>query len=305
MHLQVEFSFYKSAEKYLLLEHEKHYFVFSDVKTKILGEEENVTKIYQEKLGWPYDTLMRFDMFLKVEKELENMDYIYFFNANMEVLKPIGEEILPKRESLMAIRHPLQYNRLREEFSYESDPKSVAYIPPNEGKYYFMGGLNGGKAKDYLHMVRILDANTKEDLKNGVVAVWHDESHINKYLLDKEPLIVAPQYAWPEGLVMDVVDYKDYGYLKSNDDIKIILHDKYHPRFGGAYWMRNSPHKNIFVEKISYIIYSKLTECNDFYRNYQYKKQNGLKINFKIELYRKYNALKRLVLNQIKDRFKL
>lgn len=298
-------NFYKSVEKYILPEYEKHYFVFTDSKDKIIGEDKNVTKIFQEKLGWPYDTLMRFDIFLKAEKELEKMNYIYFFNANIEVIKPIGEEILPKKEGLMAVRHPLQYNRSREEFSYETDPKSLAYIPPHQGKYYFMGGLNGGKTKEYLQLVRTLDSNIKKDLENDVIAVWHDESHINKYLLDKEPLIVAPQYAWPEGLVMDVPDYKYYVYLKSVDDIKIILHNKYHHRFGGAVWMRNNPHKNNFIEKISFIVYSELTKCNDFYQNYQYQKQNAIKIEFKTEVYKKYIALKRLILNRVKNSFKL
>ncbi len=75
--------FYSSMEKNFIVDAEKHYFVFTD-SPDIEFEKENrrIHRIYQEDLGWPNNTLMRFHMFLKQEKELVNMDYLFFFNAN-------------------------------------------------------------------------------------------------------------------------------------------------------------------------------------------------------------------------------
>ena len=60
--------FYESAEKYLLNNCLKHYFVFTDNSEDIAGKSRgNVTCIQQNKLGWPFDTLMRFDIFLSIK----------------------------------------------------------------------------------------------------------------------------------------------------------------------------------------------------------------------------------------------
>ena len=63
--------FYKSCEKYFLPGYEKYYYVFTDAK-EIYAEGENsrITKIYQENLGWPYNTLKRFSMFKGIEDKL-------------------------------------------------------------------------------------------------------------------------------------------------------------------------------------------------------------------------------------------
>ena len=37
-------------------------------------------------------------------------------------------------------------------------------------------------------------------LKKNVIAVWHDESHINKYFIEqkKQVNVLGPEYAYPE-----------------------------------------------------------------------------------------------------------
>jgi hypothetical protein len=74
--------FYSSAEKYLLPDLEKHYFVFTDGEIKTF-DNPFVHVLFQEKLGWPFDTLYRFHIFLKAEERLKEMDYLYFFNSNL------------------------------------------------------------------------------------------------------------------------------------------------------------------------------------------------------------------------------
>jgi len=38
-----------------------------------------------------------------------------------------------------------------------------------------------------------------EDMDKNLIAVWHDESHYNRYLIDTPPThILSPSYCYPE-----------------------------------------------------------------------------------------------------------
>jgi Glycosyltransferase family 6 len=69
-------SFYQNAERNLLQSYEKHYFVFTDSDLEISNN--RIHQTYQEKLGWPYDTLMRFHLFNSIKQYLQNMNYLFF-----------------------------------------------------------------------------------------------------------------------------------------------------------------------------------------------------------------------------------
>ncbi len=208
--------FYESAEKFFLVNSEKHYFVFTDAD-KIYAEEscDRIHKIYQKRLGWPYDTLMRFDLFSRIEEQIRPYDYIIFMNANMLCVKQITEEeFLPEDKDLLAVRHPgcIKYPVFL--YPYDRNKKSTAYIPYGKGKYYFMGGLNGGKAEAYLELINALKVSIQKDLENNIIAKWHDESHINKYLVNRiDVKVLLPEYGYPEGWSLPY-------------DTKIIIRDK-------------------------------------------------------------------------------
>jgi len=211
-------SFYESAEKYFLTNHKKIYYVFTDAKKIAYKENKNVIVIFQENLGWPYNTLMRFHIFNKNKKILSKTDYLFFFNANMLFVSSVEEEIIPYNEGLMALQQPGIWNKPREKFPYESNTESTAYIPPEKGKYYVMGALNGGKTEKFLIMSKILAENIDRDIKNEIIAIWHDESHLNWYLSDKEFKLLNPSYGYPDNWELP---FKP----------KIYLRDK--NRFGG------------------------------------------------------------------------
>jgi hypothetical protein len=216
--------FYQSSEHYFLTEHEKHYFIFTD-SASIKAENEKIHIIYQENLGWPYNTLLRFQFFLKAQEVLKKFDYIYFLNSNMRFLKPVGEEVFPSEEEdgLLGVLHPSFFNKESKYFTYDRNKKSLAYIPKGKGKYYFMGGFNGGKAINYLRLINELKRNIDDDLSRNVIALWHDESHLNAYLLNKNNRVLSPSYGFPEG-----------GNLPF--EAKIIILDK--NKFGGNHFLR-------------------------------------------------------------------
>ena len=107
------------------------------------------------------------------------------------------------------------------------DPKSTAYIPFDSGAYYVQGCINGGTSAAYLKLCDECSKNIHTDLDNGIVAVWHDESHLNKYILNKNSLILGCNYLWPE----------NFSASRPND-VKIIQRDKTNPIYGGIRWLR-------------------------------------------------------------------
>lgn len=217
--------FYKSCEKYFLTKSNKQYFVFTDAENIYDENNEKVNKIYQENLSWPGNTLFRFKMFSKIINELEKFDYIFFINANALFLKEVTEDILPEQESLIVVQHPGFYNKERRAFTYDNNPQSLAYIPENEGKVYVCGGFNGGTKNAYINLIKDLQKNIDEDYKKGIVALWHDESHINKYILDHKYKLLGPEYMSPEEkdmpfekivIVRDKNKYGGHDFLRGN-----------------------------------------------------------------------------------------
>lgn len=191
-------SFYESAEKYFLVNHTKTYYVYTDAPELAFETNANVVKIYQKNLGWPHNTLMRFSMFMAQKDILLQTDFLFFCNANLLFEDMVGDEILAFSEGLVALQQPGYWNKPREAFPYETNPQSTAYIPTNKGRYYVMGALNGGKTESFLGMAEDLQKNIEIDLQQNIIAVWHDESHLNAYLVDKEFKLLDPSYGYPE-----------------------------------------------------------------------------------------------------------
>lgn len=230
-------NFYFGCEKFFLPNCHKEYFVFTDANIKTSNK--RIHKIKQKKLGWPYDTLFRFRMFNSIKEELKKFDYLFFLNANMQFVDAVNEDILPsKKQKLLAVQHPAFYNKSRDEFTYETNLLSTAFIKLTEGKGYYMGGFNGGIATDYLQLIEQLDAAIDEDITNGIIALWHDESHLNKYFANHANIkVLDPSFGFPEGWSLPF-------------EPKIIVLNK--DKIGGHAWLR-SRKKSLISKVVSYI----------------------------------------------------
>lgn len=192
-------SFYESCEKYFLTAYRKHYFVWTDDE-HIADGHMNVSIIHKECAGFPADSLFRFELFLQIENDLKQYEYIYFIQANAQFLQLVGEEILPDDSGLsMGIWGGKMLMKPTCFYPYERNKKSLAYVAPYGKNYkYYMGGINGGRSKEYLEMARTLAANIRDDYNRGIVAVVHDQSHINAYMRTHACKIIPPEYCWPE-----------------------------------------------------------------------------------------------------------
>lgn len=209
--------FFRSCEDHFLPATPKHYFVFTDQN---FAEEHaaNVTRVQQENLGWPDNTLRRFHMFLKMEDDLSKHDYLFFFNANCLFRKDISLDFLPEdNEQLLVVRHPGYVDKEPDQMPYERSRRSRGCISYGTGKDYVCGGVNGGHSKTFLRFANHARDAIDADYHAGVVAVWHDESHLNRYILDHPHVIRHAGYCYPakwklnEEQFIEIRDKTDYG----------------------------------------------------------------------------------------------
>jgi hypothetical protein len=192
--------FYDSSEKYFLSKAEKHYFIFTDDKT--ITDENNISVLYRAPGGFPYDSLMRFEMFMQIRELLERFDYIYFFNSNMLFLQPVENEILPvsSKSELVGVVHPGYYNKTSIWYPFERNKRSLAYVSSTQNRFvYFMGSVIGGTSSGFIELSHQCNEWTKSDLLAGIIPIYHDESYLNKYFLTKNVHKLDPGYAYPEG----------------------------------------------------------------------------------------------------------
>lgn len=197
--------FYETARLNFLPMHDRDFYVFTEHNDIDYGMNDDVHVVYQENLGWPGNTLKRFHMFIGQNDKLKKYDYIFFINANCVFLQRIGEEILPNEEEKLVFvkRQPPYLNLVKENHQpFELNPLSTACVK-DTNMPYVRGGLNGGIARYYLEMCDDLKTSIDIDEANGIVAVWHDESHINRYYQDHPEIkLLGPEYLYPEGMIM-------------------------------------------------------------------------------------------------------
>ena len=225
--------FYETAVQNFLPNMEREFYVFTDHQLDEIkySNEKNVHVIYQEDLGWPKNTLMRYEMFLRIEDELKEMDYIYFANANSLFITKLEDDILPDEKRLVFVKGVKVFRDKvrRRSFPYEKNPRSTAYVAPEEYSIYVRGGFNGGYAEDFLKMCHVIDENIKKDLQNNIIAIWHDESHITRYAIGRNDVkLLSPGYCYGEQSVDPYVKHilirkKDNGDIRFGKPDKISI----------------------------------------------------------------------------------
>ena len=185
---------YDNIEENFLNGHEIQGVLFTehDVET---SDNIKVSKIEHE--DWPIPTLKRYNYFMQEKEYISQFDYCYYFDVDMSIVDKVGDEVLG---DLVATMHPYQSFYPKGDRSYDRNPKSLAYVAPgDEGQYYYAGGFNGGKTKEFLKMSEVIADRVTKDLENDTIALWHDESHMNRYLIDNPPTVsLTPSYVFAE-----------------------------------------------------------------------------------------------------------
>lgn len=166
-----------SINKYLFQNHEKTIFCFTDDVSFVY---DNVVNIYQEHMQWPLPTLMRYEIIYKNREKYNNIDVLYYIDADMLIHGNIGDELLPNNNELVAVEHPGYFRDKIQCF--ETNVNSTAYLEREKYGMYYCGGVQGGSSETYLTVCKQLMDNINIDKNNNIIAVWHDESHWNCYL---------------------------------------------------------------------------------------------------------------------------
>lgn len=169
-----------SADKFFLEGYSVTYFIFTNRSIELVTDR-NVVFIDVEHRNWPWMTLGRYGIFESNSETLAKMDYLFYCDADMRFESHIGTEIISDR---VATQHPGYWSTRGVP---ETRPESTACVYEEEEMEYFAGGFNGGTRKEFLKMSKIISKNILEDWSKGIVAIWHDESHLNRYFIDNKP----------------------------------------------------------------------------------------------------------------------
>ena len=197
--------FYENIEKYFLPNSQKTFLVFTDGELE--DPPENIIPYYQEHLEWPYITLTRFEIINKAKDEISKNDLMVFLDADTLVVDTVNEnEFISDNHDLFGVHHPCHHLGMpphdKSPGAFETNSLSLAYVNTKKesSSVYYQGCLWGGKVPTVFKMIDELQDRVNRDLEKNVIAVWHDESHINRYFIDHPDMIytLGPEYAYPE-----------------------------------------------------------------------------------------------------------
>ena len=68
-------------------------------------------------------------------------------------------------------------------------------------------------------MCREIKERIDADLRNRIIPIWHDESALNWYLLDKNPKLLHPVYSWPEFVNPDEKEILQMAKVMDQDEV--------------------------------------------------------------------------------------
>ena len=173
--------------------------LFTDHEIEEAGD--NVRVHYIDHEPWPMPTLKRYNYFVKEKDFILEHDYCFYFDADMRIDNVVeSEEVCG---DLVATRHGYQSLHDPSQQSFDRNPKSLAHVPFDQKTVtYYAGGFNGGKTEKFIEMAEVIADRVDKDLSNDVVALWHDESHMNRYLIDNPPTLdLDPTYCYAEEFI--------------------------------------------------------------------------------------------------------
>jgi hypothetical protein len=201
-----------SADRYLFPNNRTTLYVFTDDPARAEAFARTLKRIHVvaikvDPLNWPEATLLRYSLMVKSAHLLVD-DVLMHIDADMELVNPVGPslEATEWAGGLALVQHPgfrrptgtglaalylsdprlavsdlRLWRRFRGLGAWEERPESLAFVPPDHRHTYVCGGVWLGTRSAVLHMSRELAGNVQADLDGGIVASWHDESHLNAY----------------------------------------------------------------------------------------------------------------------------
>lgn len=193
LHTQVYNGLFKNHDiSMFLFTDDVKMFIDQDTKIQSEGYYKTQTKeglplyVYEiEHNNWPEPSLKRFHYLLNFESILETMDHIMYIDADYAVIGRPKDEVLMK-PGITVVEHleMLLHKEKKTRYGPTVPNKSQAYIRDDEHmKAYVAGGTHMGTSKEYIEMAKWIKERVDIDTKNNVMATCHDESFVNKYVV--------------------------------------------------------------------------------------------------------------------------
>ncbi|XP_037633122.1 alpha-1,3-galactosyltransferase 2-like isoform X3 [Sebastes umbrosus] len=192
-------TFLNSSEHHFMLGLPVTYYVFTDLPEKVpdvkLAPQRSLKVIRVEKSSrWQDISMMR----MKTISDVIEFDirhhctHVFCFDVDQVFTGRFGSETLGDSVALL---HAHYYHLPQSLFTYDRNPKSRAYM--QTGDFYYHAAIFGGSWKSVKALTEACYQTIMEDKQNNVEALWHDESHLNKYMwLHKPSKVLSPEYCW-------------------------------------------------------------------------------------------------------------
>lgn len=192
-------AFLQSAERHFMLGLPVTYYVFTDQPDKIphikLGPQRRIKALQVQRASrWQDISMMRMKTIADtIESDIRHQSkYVFCFDVDQVFSGRFGPEALGESVALL---HAYYYRLPKRLYTYDRNPKSRAYM--EDGDFYYHAAVFGGSWESVKALTESCYESIMEDKKNNVEALWHDESHLNKYLLLNKPSrVLSPEYCW-------------------------------------------------------------------------------------------------------------
>ncbi|XP_059211730.1 alpha-1,3-galactosyltransferase 2-like [Centropristis striata] len=195
-------NFLTSAEQHFMPGLQVTFYVFTDQPEKVpniqLGPQRSLKVIQVEKHSrWQDISMMRMKTISDtLESDIRHhCKYVFCFDVDQLFKARFGSEALGDS---VAMIHAGLFRTPKYLQTFDRNPKSKAYLPA--GDYYYHAAVFGGLCGNVKDLVDFCYQGIMEDKQNNVEALWHDESHLNKYYwLHKPTKLLSPEYCWIQG----------------------------------------------------------------------------------------------------------
>ncbi|XP_048204707.1 globoside alpha-1,3-N-acetylgalactosaminyltransferase 1 [Perognathus longimembris pacificus] len=195
--------FLESAEEFFMRGFRVHYYIFTNSPTAIpgvrLGPGRRLSLLpTQGHPHWEEVSLRRMETISKhvAQRAHREVDYLFCLSVDMTFQNPWGPETLG---DMVAAIHPGYFSVPRQRFPYERRQASTAFVADEEGDFYYGGAVFGGRVANVYEFTRGCHMAIMADKANGIMAVWQEESHLNRRFISHKPSkVLSPEYLWDD-----------------------------------------------------------------------------------------------------------
>jgi histo-blood group ABO system transferase len=157
-------------------------------------------------LGWPYATLLRFGIFENNWHAIRGRSVMYL-DADTRIVSSLSSSQFCGSEwqdGVALVEHPGFFGRspwirllMRIGFGpWETRRRSRAFVPIGRRNRYVCGGVWMGRRDSIRTLVEDLSSRVRADLRDGLIAVWHDESHLNNWYSRNRCSVLDSRWAY-------------------------------------------------------------------------------------------------------------